>query len=65
MTKLMKVYTSNEGQKKEEAGGNAIPDPSVDDYVVFYYTTVQPGVPEHVYKFKTTLWLTIFIFFNK
>ena len=55
MPKLKKVDTFQEGQKKKEIGGNVIPDPSVDEYVVFYYTSWQPGVPEHVYKFKTTL----------
>ena len=53
MPKLNNVDTfEEEGQKHEETGENVIPDPSVDEYVVFYYTSFQPGVPEHVYKFK-------------
>lgn len=53
--KLKKVDAFQEGQKNQETGSNVIPDPRVDPYVVFYHTTWQPGVPEHVYKFKTTL----------
>ena len=56
MTKPKKVDTSQEdGHKKKETDGDVIPDPSVDEYVVFYHTRWQPGVPEHVYKFKKPL----------
>ena len=55
MPKQMKVDTFHEeGQQNKETGVNVIPD-RVDEYVVFYHTSWQPGVPEHVYKFKKTL----------
>ena len=57
MTKPKKVDTLQaEGEKNKEAGGDIIPVPSVDEYVVFYYISWQPGVPDDVYKFQTTLW---------
>ena len=40
------------GEKKKELSANDFPDPSVDDYIIFYHTSWQPGVPEVVYKFK-------------
>ena len=43
ITKLKKIDTFQEGQKKKETCDNAIPDPNVDDYVVFYDTSGQPG----------------------
>ena len=56
MTKPKKVDTLQaEGEKNKEAGGDIIPVPSVDEYVVFYYISWQPGVPDDVYKFQTTL----------
>ena len=44
------------GKKKKEVPANVFHDPSVDEYIVFYHTSWQPGVPEHVYnKFKKSL----------
>ena len=54
MKKLKKVV-QEKGQKNKETGGYVIPDTSVDEYILFYHTSWQPGVPEHVYKFKKTL----------
>ena len=46
MTKPKKVdILQEDGEKNKEAGGDVISDPSVDEYVVFYYTSWQSGVP--------------------
>ena len=45
---------AGEEQKKEKPA-NLSPDPSVDEYVLFYHTSWQPGVPEHLYEFKKPL----------
>ena len=38
------------GLKKKEVAANVLPDPNVDEYIVFYHNSWEPGVPEHVYK---------------
>ena len=43
------------GEQKKEEPANLSPDPSVDEYILFYHTSWQPGVPEHLYKFKAPL----------
>ena len=52
---LRKLMKEEEKGEKKKVVGNFFPDPSIDEYVVFYHTSWQPGVPEHVYKFKSTL----------
>ena len=53
--KMLHTFEEEKGEKKKVVGSKVFPDPSVDEYVVFYYTSWQPGVPEHVYKYKSTL----------
>ena len=57
MRKIKMVHTFEEekGEKKKVVRGKVLPDPSIDEYVVFYHTSWQPGVPEHVYNYKSTL----------
>ena len=57
LRKMKMVYYIQEekGEKKKDVDGTVFPDPSVDEYVMFYHTSWQPGVPEHLYKFKSTL----------
>ena len=49
MRKLKMLYTFEEekGEKKKVVR-KEFSDPSVDEYVVFYHTNWQPGVPEHL-----------------
>ena len=53
--KMLDTFEKEKGEKQKEVGRKVFPDPSVDEYVVFYHTSWQPGVPEHVYKYKTIL----------
>ena len=43
------------GEEKKAKPGNLSHDPSVDEYVLFYHKSWQPGVPEHLYKVKALL----------
>ena len=38
------------GEKKKEVPADVLPDPNVDEYIVFYHNSWQPGVPAHVYN---------------
>ena len=54
--KVLDTFKEEKGEKKKkkECGTN-LPDPSVDEYILFYHTTCQLGVPDHVYKFEKSL----------
>ena len=43
------------GEQKKEKPARLSPDPSVDEYILFYHASWQPGVPEHLYKVKAPL----------
>ena len=52
--KMLRTFEEKKGEKKKVLGSNSFPDPSTDKYVLFYHTSWQPGVPEHVYnKYKS------------
>ena len=52
---MISTFEEEKGEKKKEEAGIVVLDPSVDDYVLFYYATWQPGVPEEFSKCKETL----------
>ena len=52
--KMISTFKEEKGEEEKEAR-NVVLDPSVDEYVICYHATVQPGVPEEFYKFKETL----------
>ena len=43
------------GEQKKVEHAKISPDPSVDEYILLYHTSWQPGVPEHLYNFKAPL----------
>ena len=47
-----KIVAGGEQKKVEHA--KISPD-SVDEYILLYHTSWQPGVPEHLYNFKAPL----------
>ena len=54
--KLKVTFACNDekGDKKKEAGTLRL-QASLDQYVLLYNTSWQPGVPDNVYKFIKTL----------
>ena len=52
--KMLHNFEEEKGEEKSVVGSKVFPDPSVDEYVVLYHTCWQPGVPEYVYKYKST-----------
>lgn len=48
-----KIVAGGEQKKVEHA--KISPDPSVDEYILLYHTSWQPGVPEHLHNFKAPL----------
>ena len=50
---MLDTFEEEKGEKKKVVGSKVFPDASIDEYVVLYHTSWQPGVPEHVYnKYK-------------
>ena len=52
---MISTFEEEKGEKKKQEAEIVVLDPSVDDYVLFYYATFQPGVPEEFSKCKETL----------
>ena len=53
--KVFFTFGEEKREKKKELRRKGHLDPNAEDYVLCYHMNWQPGVPEYVYKYKSTL----------